>query len=160
MCEICQIVFDYIARWVTDYPIIACIILICLIACLYSFLKFIFRTDFLGILACLGQTLPLAIALSFKDFIAENWNNYVIFIIIFDIVIFLIIAIPIYIYITRGPTPPEKRAIIIIGIAGLFTWILLFFQTFPDLRFWEQLPSQQFTSPPPPPPPSAPIGRP
>lgn len=149
-----------IAVLVNEYPLLAFLILLCLLGCSYRLIMFIFNTDFLGILACLGQTLPLAMALYFHNIITANWWNSVTWVILFVIAVFLILAFQIYNYISKGPTDAQKQTIRVIGFIGLFTWMLLFFQTFPDLRFWEQLPPPQSSQPRQSPPPSLPIGRP
>lgn len=157
MFEVGKNIFEFIVNIVNEYPLLAFLILICLIACTYRFIKFLFELDFLGILACLGQTLPLAMALFFNDFITDNWGNYVTFVILFVIFVFAILAVQIYTYISRGPTDSQMTTIRILGFVGLLTWLLLFFQSFPDLRFWESLPPpQQPPSSPPPLPPGRP----
>lgn len=155
-----ETLFSLIVVLVNEYTLLAFLILLCLLACSYRLIILIFNTDFLGILACLGQTLPLAMVLYFHDFITANWFNNVTWVIIFVIVVFLILAFQIYGYISKGPTDSQKQTIRVIGFIGLFTWILLFFQTFPDLRFWEQLPPPQSSQPRQTPPSSLPIGRP
>jgi len=139
---------DLIARNpVAGYLTLALFIGVTIVALNYLFQRL--KSNYLKLLAPLGQTLPLPVLILLKDQILANLGNDVSVVIIIVFILYVILTHFIYnnlFQIETGKSKTGQMLIIFLGFLGIVTWIYLIATMFYDFNVSSPLP----TTPPPP----------
>jgi hypothetical protein len=131
MVDFFRSIYDGIRDLITRNPVAGYLILVLLIAAIVVALNYLFKklkSNYLKLLAPLGQTLPLPLIILFQNQINESLGN--------EITVLLVVAFILYIFLTNiihtnltqiatGKSSSGQWLVILLGLAGLAIWIYL-----------------------------------